>query len=232
MAFGMPTLVVGNLTADPELKQSQSGKSYVRITIASTPRIKDRQTNEYVDGEPSFISVTLYDQLAENVAASFSKGTRVMAYGELETRAWFDDQQQKRTGLQLENVTAIGPELRFARAQVQKAGQGGQRQQPQQGGYGQQQPQQGPPQQGPPQGYQQGPPQQQAPGGYPAQQQPGGYPAQQPPQQAPQQGGYPAQQPQQGGPQQPGQPQQQGYNPQQPWNTPPSTPGYNDTTPF
>ena len=43
--------VVGNLVSDPELRMSQSGNSWVTFRIASTPRVRDRQSNEWVDGE-------------------------------------------------------------------------------------------------------------------------------------------------------------------------------------
>lgn len=223
MAFGMPTLCVGNLTGDPQLQTSGNGKPYCRLTIANTPRVKNRQTNEYEDGPTSFIGVTLYDALAENVAASLTKGMRVIAYGELETRTWQDKQtNEQRSGLQLENCNVIGPDLRFATAQVTRGGRGG----GQQGG--QQQPQQGY-QQGPPQGgYQQGPPQQQ---GYQQ-----GPPQGQQPQQGYQQG--PLQQqpqytqgpPQGQQPQQAQQPQQQPY--QQPFMPSQGQPAYGDDTPF
>lgn len=210
MAFGMPTLVVGNLTGDPQLQTSQGGKTFCRLTIASTSRVKNRQTNEYEDGATSFVGITLYDTLAENVAASLSKGMRVIAYGELETRTWQDKQtNEQRSGLQLENCNVIGPDLRFATAQVTRGGRGG----GQQGG--QQQPQQGY-QQGPPQGgYQQGPPQGQQP------QQ--GY-QQGPPQQQPQytQGPPQQQMPPQGPP-----PQQQPY--QQPFQPSQGQPPYGET---
>lgn len=225
MAFGMPTLVVGNVTADVALQHSQQGKAYVRLTVANTPRVKNRETNQYEDGPASFIGVTLYDAQAENAAASVTKGTRVIAWGELEKRVWTDKDNNPRESLQLENVTVFGVDLRFARADVHRSGQGGQQQAQQQTGqnpYAQQQ--------GAPQGY----PQQQGGGGYPAPQgQPqGGYPA--PQQGAPQQQGYPqgsqfqqpqqAQQPQgqppaQQAPQQA--PQQQWEQPQQGWDDTP-----------
>jgi single-strand DNA-binding protein len=227
MSYGMPTLVVGNLTADPELKFSQNGKPYVRLTIANTPRVKDRDTNQWSDGPASFIGVTLYDDYATNAAASVTKGTRVVAYGELEKRVWQDSNGLDRESLQLENVTTFAVDLRFAQANVQRAAKGGQQQAPaqQQGGQ-----QYGPPQggqYGPPQGQQyappQGPPQQYGPpqgapsaqGQWPSQGGPG--PQQFAPPQQPQQG-YPAPA---GQPQQP--PAQQG-----------AAPGYQypDETPF
>ncbi|UDL15437.1 ssDNA binding protein [Microbacterium phage Pepe25] len=238
MAFGMPTLVVGNVTADLELKHGQNGgKPYVRFSVANTPRVKNRDSGQYEDGIATFVSITLYDQQAENAAASVGKGVRVMAYGDLEKQPdWTDREGNLRPGgMQLENVSAFGADLRFATAQIQRSGQGGQgggqqrQQQGQQQGYG---PQGGQPQQsyGPPQGQQ----------GF--QQQGGGYPAPQGQQQPPQQGGYPApqgQQPQQqmqnpqGQPAQQapqGQPAQQGFQqqaPQQNWDAPAQ--GWDDT---
>lgn len=224
MSYGMPTLVVGNLTADPELKKSNQGKSYTRVTIANTPRVKDKQTQQWGDGPASFISVTLYDDLAENVAASLTKGTRVVAYGELEKRVWTDNNNQERDSLQLENVTVFAADLRFARVQVARAGQGGgqQRQAPQQGGQ-----QYGPPQGQPQQQY--GPPQPQQ--GYPAPQ------GQQPQQAFVPQGPPPAIQQPQGQPQGYPAPQQQapvqgfappaGYDPNFAGGSP-----YGDDTPF
>ncbi|WNN94089.1 SSB protein [Microbacterium phage Fregley] len=237
MAFGMPTLVVGNVTADLELKHGQNGgKPYVRFTVANTPRVKNRDSNQYEDGVATFVSITLYDQQAENAAASVGKGVRVMAYGDLEKQPdWTDREGNLRPGgMQLENVVAFGADLRFATAQIHRATAGGGQQQQQrqapQGNYG---PQGGQPQQsyGAPQGQQQ-PPQQ---GGYPAPQA-GGYPAPQGQQQPPQQGfqqpqGQQAQQPPQQGQPQGQQPPAQGYQqPAQNWEQPAA--GWDDQTPF
>lgn len=209
--------VVGNLTADPELRYTGQGKPVANMTIASTPRNFDRQTNEWKDGEALFLRCSVWNEFAEHVAGSLTKGTRVIAQGRLKQKSYETKEGEKRTSIELE-IDEIGPSLRYATAQVTRAagnGQGGQ-QQAVQGGqqYGAQQ---GPPQQGPPQqAYpQQGPPQQ----GYPA-------PTQGPPQQAVVQ----PQQPQQGPPpQQYAAPPQQGYG-QEPWATQPG--GYGDDTPF
>lgn len=213
MAYGMPTLVVGNLTADPVLAYSQNGKPYARLTIANTPRVKDG--NEWGDGPASFIGVTLFDALAENVAGSLTKGNRVIAYGELEKRVWQDKDGNDRESLQLENVNVFGADLRFARAQIQRAGgnQGGQQRPQQQAPQGGQQygPPQGQQQYGPPQGAPQGPPQQ------PQQVQQQAYP---PPQGAPQQAAQPPAQ------QAPQPPQQWG---QQQWG---DGAAFTDETPF
>lgn len=126
--------VVGNLTADPELRYTQNGKAVVNGTIASTPRTLDRQSNEWKDGEALFLRFSAWDQFAEHIAGSLTKGTRVIAQGRLKQRSYETKEGEKRTSIELE-VDAIGPELRYATASVQRAqsarnAQGGQ--QPQQ----------------------------------------------------------------------------------------------------
>ena len=225
--------MVGNLTADPELRYTQNGLPVVNFTIAQTPRTFDRQSNEWKDGEAVFMRCSAWREHAEHIAGTLAKGMRVIAMGRLTQKSYQDKEGNNRSAMELE-IDAIGPELRYATAQVTRtqAGQGGgQRgggqQAPQQGyapqgNYGPPQGQQGPPMQGPPQGQQ--PPQQ------------GGYPQQGPPQQ--QQGGYPggqqpqqAQQPQQGPPQQQT-PQQGSFQAAQQgaWQQPGQ--GFGDDTPF
>lgn len=109
--------VVGNLTADPELRYTQGGLAVANYTIASTPRTFDKQRNEYVDGEPLFIRASCWREFAENVAGSLSKGNRVIATGRLKQRSYDDRDGNKRTAIELE-VDEIGPSLRFATAQV------------------------------------------------------------------------------------------------------------------
>lgn len=183
----------GNLTSDPELKFTPSGAAVANFTIAHNSRKFNRNSSEWEDQTPIFTRCSAWNSMAENVANTLTKGMRVIVTGTLEGQEWEDREGQKRTGQQL-RVEEVGPSLRFATAQVQKAPQQGQQggQQPpqQQGGgqgwggpqQGQQQPQGGgwgqpPSQQQPP--AQQGwgaPPQQQPPaqqGGWANQQQPG-----------------------------------------------------------
>jgi single-strand DNA-binding protein len=200
--------VVGNLTADPELRFTQNGLPVANFTIASTPREFDRQSNEWKDGEALFLRASVWREFAEQVAGSLTKGMRVIATGRLKQRSYQDKEGANRTSIELE-IDEIGPSLRYATAQVTRVQKG------QAGGQQQGFPQQQAPQQGPPQGY----PQQQPQQGYP--QAPQGYPQQQPPQAPPQQG-YPQQAPPQAPPQAP----QQGA-----WQAP--QPGaYGDDTPF
>ncbi|MBO1901255.1 single-stranded DNA-binding protein [Leucobacter weissii] len=119
--------VVGNLVADPEPRVSQAGKSWVTFRIASTPRVRDRQTGDWSDGEPLWLGCRAYGEFADNIAASLTKGARVLVQGRLTQRSYTDNQGQQRTSLDLE-VEEIGPSLRFATAQVtrgQARSQGG-----------------------------------------------------------------------------------------------------------
>jgi len=111
--------VVGNLTADPEMRFTQSGIAVANFTIASTPRTFDRQKNEFVDGEAIFLRCSVWREYAENVAASLAKGTRVVATGKLKIRQYEDREGNKRTSTELE-VDEVAPSLRYATALVQK----------------------------------------------------------------------------------------------------------------
>jgi len=119
--------VVGNLVADPEPRVSQAGKSWVTFRIASTPRVRDRQSGDWADGEPLWLGCRAYGEYADNIAASLTKGMRVIVQGRLTQRSYTDNQGQQRTSLDLE-VEEVGPSLRFATASVargQSRGQGG-----------------------------------------------------------------------------------------------------------
>lgn len=116
--------VVGNLTADPELRYTQNGLPVANFTIASTPRNYDRQTNEWKDGEALFLRASVWREFAEHVAGSLTKGSRVIATGRLKQRSYETREGEKRTAIELE-VDEIGPSLRYATAQVTRAAGGG-----------------------------------------------------------------------------------------------------------
>ena len=116
--------VVGNLTADPELRYTQSGLPVANFTIASTPRTFDRQANEWKDGEALFLRASVWRDFAEHVAGSLTKGTRVVATGRLKQRSYQDREGNNRTAIELE-VDEIGPSLRYATAQVTRAASSG-----------------------------------------------------------------------------------------------------------
>jgi single-strand DNA-binding protein len=111
--------VVGNLTDDPELRFTPSGAAVAKFRVASTPRVMDRQSNEWKDGEPLFLSCTVWRQAAENVAESLVRGSRVIVSGRLKQRSYETREGEKRTVIELE-VDEVGPSLRYATAKVQK----------------------------------------------------------------------------------------------------------------
>lgn len=112
--------VVGNLTADPELRYTQNGLPVANFTIASTPRNFDRAANEWKDGEALFLRASVWREFAEHVAGSLTKGMRVMAQGRLRQRSYQDREGNQRTAIELE-VDEIGPSLRYSTAQVTRA---------------------------------------------------------------------------------------------------------------
>ncbi|GAA2534925.1 single-stranded DNA-binding protein [Microbacterium mitrae] len=116
--------VVGNLTADPELRYTQNGLPVANFTIASTPRTFDRQANEWKDGEALFLRASVWREFAEHVAGSLTKGMRVIASGRLRQRSYQDKEGNNRTAIELE-IDEIGPSLRYATAQVTRAASGG-----------------------------------------------------------------------------------------------------------
>ncbi|SIS00129.1 single-stranded DNA-binding protein [Williamsia sterculiae] len=116
--------VIGNLTADPELRFTPSGAAVANFTVASTPRTFDRQTNEWKDGEALFLRCNIWRDAAENVAESLTKGARVIVSGRLKQRSFETREGEKRTVVELE-VDEIGPSLRYATAKVNKASRGG-----------------------------------------------------------------------------------------------------------
>jgi single-strand DNA-binding protein len=116
--------VVGNLTADPELRFTPSGAAVANFTVASTPRTFDKNTNEWKDGEALFLRCSVWRQAAENVAESLQRGTSVIVQGRLKQRSYETKEGEKRTVYELE-VDEIGPSLRWATAKVTKASRSG-----------------------------------------------------------------------------------------------------------
>ena len=144
MAGDTYVTVVGNLTADPEVRTTSNGGTVVNLTIASTPRQYDRNTSQWVDGEALFMRCsawdTQYHPTASNIQSSLAKGMRVIAQGRLVQRSYQDREGNKRTVVEL-RLDEIGPALTRNTAQVTRNGNGQQQpsQQSQQWGNGPQQ---------------------------------------------------------------------------------------------
>jgi single-strand DNA-binding protein len=124
MAGDTVITVVGNLTADPELRFTPSGAAVANFTVASTPRTFDRQSGEWKDGEALFLRCNIWRQAAENVAETLTRGARVIVQGRLKQRSFETREGEKRTVIELE-VDEIGPSLRYATASVNKVSRGG-----------------------------------------------------------------------------------------------------------
>lgn len=127
MAGETTLTVVGNLTADPDLRYIPSGAAVANFTVASTPRTFDRQTGEWRDGEALFLRCNCWRQMAENVSESLTKGARVMVTGRLRTRSYEvgEGEQKERRYVTELDVDEIGPSLRWATAKVVKAARSG-----------------------------------------------------------------------------------------------------------
>jgi single-strand DNA-binding protein len=119
MAGEPPITLIGNLTGDPELRFTPSGAAVANFTIASTPRTLDRQSNEWKDGETLFISCAVWRQVAENVAESLTRGSRVVVHGRLKARSYDDRDGNKRTVFECD-VEEIGASMRYATLKISK----------------------------------------------------------------------------------------------------------------
>lgn len=131
--------VVGNLTADPEIRTLSNGGTVANFTIASTPRVYNSQANQWEDGDALFMRCTAWRDLATHCAQSLHKGMRVIAQGRLQQRSYQAKDGTNRTVIEM-TVDEIGPSLKYATAQVQKMQSGGYQGNANGGGY--QQPQQ------------------------------------------------------------------------------------------
>ncbi|MFD0773190.1 single-stranded DNA-binding protein [Streptomonospora algeriensis] len=131
MAGETQITLVGNLVDDPELRFTPSGAAVANFRVASTPRIFDRQSGEWRDGESMFLTCSVWRQYAENVAESLQRGMRVIVQGRLKQRSFETKEGEKRTVFEID-VDEVGPALRSATAKVTKV----QRQGGQGGGFG------------------------------------------------------------------------------------------------
>jgi single-strand DNA-binding protein len=131
--------IIGNLTADPEMRTTRNGATVAIFSIAATPRVFDKQSNQWVDGEALFLRCTAWRDLASHCVQTLRKGMRVIAQGRLQQRSYQAQDGSNRTVIELQ-VDEIGPSLRYATAQVQKMQSGGYQGNANGGGY--QQPQQ------------------------------------------------------------------------------------------
>jgi single-strand DNA-binding protein len=103
------TTVIGNAVTDVSLRVTSSGTSVASFRIASNSRRFDKSTNSWIDQEPSYLSITAWSQLAENVALSVHKGQGLVVTGKLKVRQW-QDADKSGTNVEID-ATAIGHDL-------------------------------------------------------------------------------------------------------------------------
>ena len=115
--------IVGNLTADPELRTTRNGGTVANFSIAATPRVFDKQSNQWIDGDALFLRCSAWRDLATHCAQSLAKGMRVIAQGRLQQRSYQAQDGSNRTVIELQ-VDEIGPSLRYATAQVHRVQHG------------------------------------------------------------------------------------------------------------
>jgi len=120
MAGEIQIHVIGNLTNDPELRYTNGGTAVANFSVASTPRVFDKASGQWQNGEATFLRCTLWREMAEHAAESLSRGMRVVLVGTLVTRSYETKEGETRSGLEL-NVEEIGPSLRYATTKVSKA---------------------------------------------------------------------------------------------------------------
>jgi single-strand DNA-binding protein len=126
MAGETPITIVGNLTADPELRYTQNGVAVANFTVASTPKFFDKTSGGWKDKDDDtlFLRATVWKELAEHVASSLTKGLRVIVTGRLKQRSYETKEGEKRTSFELE-VDEVGPSLRYTTATVVRASPSG-----------------------------------------------------------------------------------------------------------
>ena len=113
MGFDNTVTVVGNITRDPELRFTQAGMAVASFGVAWNRRRQDQED------EVSFFDVTCFRQMAENVAESLHKGSRVVIYGTLQQRSWESQDGDRRSKVEI-LADEIAPSLKWATADVTK----------------------------------------------------------------------------------------------------------------
>lgn len=136
MSFGDTTItVIGNLTADPDIRFTTGGVAVAAFTVAASRRVFDKDTKQWADGDTLFLRCSAWRDLAEHIKETLTKGQRVIAYGRLKQRDYTDTQDVKRTVIELD-VEEIGPSLKNAIAKVTKTTRNGAPHPAEQSGWG------------------------------------------------------------------------------------------------
>jgi len=113
------TTLTGNLTRDPEIRYTRDGQANATFGLAVNRRWQPRGTDEWEEST-SFFDVVCWRGLAENVALSLVKGSRVIVTGRLEQHAWEGENGERRSRVEI-TADEVGPSLRFATVEVGRA---------------------------------------------------------------------------------------------------------------
>jgi single-strand DNA-binding protein len=122
MANGNQVVIVGNLVDDPELRYTPNGAAVANFRVAVNRRFQDA-AGQWKDGETSFFRINAWRTLAENVAESLTKGSRVIVSGRLRSRSWETPEGDTRSAVEIE-ADEVGPSLRWATAKVERQSRG------------------------------------------------------------------------------------------------------------
>ena len=122
MATDNQSILIGNLTDDPELRFTANGAAVANFRLAVTPRV--RQGDQWTDGETSFFRINCWRQLAENVTETLGKGARAIVIGRLRMRSWETDDGERRTVVEVE-ADEVAPSLKWATAKPQRGNREG-----------------------------------------------------------------------------------------------------------
>jgi single-strand DNA-binding protein len=113
------TTLLGNLTRDPEIRYTRDGQATASFGLAVNRRWQNRGSDTWEEAT-SFFEVVCWRDLAENVALSLVKGTRIVVTGRLEQRTWESEEGERRSRVEI-SAEDVGPSLRFATAEVTRA---------------------------------------------------------------------------------------------------------------
>ena len=106
MASFNKVILIGNMTSDPETKQTTSGVAVCSFTIAVNRKFTKNNNEQSVD----FINVVAWRNQAEFVGRYFKKGKPILVCGQLQTRSWTDKDGNKRTATEVvaDEISFVG----------------------------------------------------------------------------------------------------------------------------
>ena len=111
--------IVGNLTEDPELRFTPTGRGVAKLRVAYTARTKDPESGRWADGETEFYTVTVWGQQGEHCAEHLQRGDRIVAAGQWTKRFWTSREGEPRESVEL-TARDVGPSLLFRGAIVKR----------------------------------------------------------------------------------------------------------------